>query len=108
MLELLRFTYHQSIKQTPFENHFGRKPDTQLSVQFKNIKDILENPNAEITYLVTDMQKNTFGQFRYKARTHANHETLDEWTGTRNCSTQPTDLEPNVSVKYFLRKNHCK
>ena len=104
MLELLRFTYHQSIKQTPFEKHYGRKPDTQLSVQFKNIQEILENPNAEITYLVTDLQKNTFGQFRYKARPHANHESLDEWTGTGNCSAKPTDLEPSVSVKYFLRK----
>ena len=53
---------------------------------------------------MNDMQKNIFAQFRYKARTHANHETLEEWTGTGNCSTKPTDLEPNVSVKYFLRK----
>ena len=108
MLELLRFTYHQSIKQTPFEKHFGRKPDTQLSVQFKNIREILENPNCEITYLLTDMQKNTFGQFRYKAKSHANHETIEEWTGTGNSSRGPVDLVPNVSVKYFLRKNHSK
>ena len=77
-----------------------------MSVQFKNISEILANPNAEITFLVTDLHKNTFGQFRYKARSHANHESTAEWTGP--CSIQPTDLVPNVSVKYFLRKNHCK
>ena len=53
MLELLRFTYHQSIKQTPFEKHFGRKPDTQLSVQFKNIREIFRKPERR-DHLPTD------------------------------------------------------
>ena len=45
-VNVMRTTVHSSIKETPFERHFGRKPKTELRIYLNYSSNVKFNVNS--------------------------------------------------------------
>ena len=105
----MRFTIHTGLKRTPFEQHHGRKPRTQLTNTNKNrltfssdwFEMSISAPNKPILPIYVGHDANgEITNHMNMARTKLEEKQLNEG---------PKSLKKKTSVKYpftFVWKNH--